>query len=84
LPEIGIRELKKRISQVVREVKERRVRYIIQVWGKTVAMLVPADLGPPQPDPDEVWDRLERLGKAIAQQWNHNKSAVELLSQMRQ
>jgi prevent-host-death family protein len=83
MEEIGIRELKARASEVVRAVKERRVRYLITQRGRPVALLVPLDALPPQPDADEVWARLEELGKEIARNWQSEKSAVEILSEMR-
>lgn len=83
MKQIGIRELKARASEVVRAVKERRARYLITQRGEPVAVLLPADAVPPQPDPDEVWARLEALGEEIAQNWQSEKSAVEILSEMR-
>jgi len=44
---------------------------------------VPLDALPPQPNADEVWARLEELGKEIARNWQSEKSAVEILSEMR-
>jgi prevent-host-death family protein len=83
MEEIGIRELKARASEVVRAVKERRARSVITQRGRPAALLVPLDALPPQPDPEEVWARLEELGKAIARNWQSEKSAVEILSEMR-
>jgi prevent-host-death family protein len=83
MEEIGIRELKARVSEVVRAVRERRARYVITQRGEPVAVLLPIDAAPPQPDPDEVWARLEALGQEIAQNWQSEKSAVEILSEMR-
>jgi prevent-host-death family protein len=83
MEEIGIRELKARASEVVRAVKERRVRYLITQRGRPVALLVPLDALPPQLNADEVWARLEELGKEIARNWQSEKSAVEILSEMR-
>ncbi len=80
---IGIRELKARASEVVRAVKERRARYVITLRGQPAAILVPLDAMPPQPDADEVWARLEELGKEVARNWQSEKSAVEILSEMR-
>ncbi|MBO9345761.1 MAG: type II toxin-antitoxin system Phd/YefM family antitoxin [Chloroflexi bacterium] len=80
---IGIRELKARASEVVRAVKERRARYVITLRGQPAAILVPLDAVPPQPDADEVWARLEELGKEVARNWQSEKSAVEILSEMR-
>ena len=65
MEEIGIRELKARLSEVVRAFKERRARYIITQHGKPAAVLLPLDALPPQPDPDEVWARLEALGEEL-------------------
>ncbi len=81
--EIGIRELKARIWEVVRAVKERRARYVIRLRWKAVAALVPADAEPRPPRTGEVWAPLERLGNEIAKHWRSAKSAVELLSEMR-
>ena len=83
MEEIGIRELKARASEVVRAVKERRARYIITQRGRPAAVLVPLDALAPQPNADEVWARLEELGKEIARNWQSEKSAVEILSEMR-
>jgi len=81
MEEIGIRELKARASEVVRAVKERCARYLITQRGRPAALLLPVDAVPPQPDPDEVWARLEALGEEIAP-WQSDKSAVEILSEM--
>lgn len=83
MKEIGIRELKAHASEVVRAVKERRARYVITQRGQPVAILLPIDAIPPQPDPNEVWARLEALGEEIARNWQSEKSAVEILSEMR-
>jgi len=83
MEEIGIRELKARASEVVRAVKERRAHYLITQRGKPAALLLPVDAVPPQPDPDEVWARLEALGEEIARTWQSDKSAVEILAEMR-
>lgn len=81
--EIGIRELKTRASEVVRAVKETRARYVITQRGKPVALIIPLDAEPPAEKGDEVWERLEQLGEELAKGWNSEKSAVELLSEMR-
>jgi len=83
MEEIGIRELRARTSELVRAVKERRARYLITQRGKPAALLLPVDAVLPQPDPDEVWARLEALGEEIARNWQSEKSAVEILSEMR-
>jgi prevent-host-death family protein len=81
--EIGIRELKSRASEVVRAVKERRARYVITQRGKPAALIIPLDAAPPQKEANEVWERLLELGEEIGKGWQSEKSAVEILSEMR-
>jgi prevent-host-death family protein len=81
--EIGIRELKSRASEVVRAVKEERARYVITQRGKPAAMIVPLDAAPSEKSADEVWERLQQLGEEISKGWKSEKSAVEILSEMR-
>ncbi len=80
---IGIRELKARASEVVRAVKERRARYLITLHGQPVAVLMPLDALPTQTDADEVWARLEQIREELGKGWQSEKSAVEILSEMR-
>jgi prevent-host-death family protein len=81
--EIGIRELKTRASEVVRAVKEKRAHYVITQRGKPAALIVPLDAAPPEETADEVWERLVKLGEEIGRGWQSEKSAVEILSEMR-
>lgn len=81
--EIGIRELKSRASEVVRAVKEERARYVITQRGKPAALIIPLDSIPSKESDDEVWDRLMKLGEEISRGWQGERSAVEILSQMR-
>jgi prevent-host-death family protein len=83
LEEIGVRELKARASSVVRAVKERRARYVITQRGKPVAAIVPLDAVPAKPASDEVWERLVEIGEELGKGWQNEKSAVEILSEMR-
>ena len=81
--EIGIRELKSRASEVVRAVKEERARYIITQRGKPAAIIIPLDAAPPEKSADEVWERLMKIGEELGKGWQSEKSAVEILSEMR-
>ena len=83
MEEIGIRELKARASEVVRAVKERRARYVITRRGRPAALLVPLDALPSQHDPREVWARLEQIREELGKGWQSEKSAVEILAEMR-
>ncbi|PIW20811.1 MAG: hypothetical protein COY47_04775 [Chloroflexi bacterium CG_4_10_14_0_8_um_filter_57_5] len=81
--EIGIRELKTRASEVVRAVKEQRARYVITQRGKPAALIIPLDADYDRAKADEVWARLEKLREEIGKGWQSEKSAVEILSEMR-
>ena len=80
MAEVGVRELKNRTSEIIRAVREERVEYTITYRGQPAARLVPID----SEDGDEqTWQELERLSQEISTRWQSDKSAVELLSEMR-
>ena len=82
--EIGIRELKSRASEVVRAVKEQRARYVVTQRGVPVAAIIPMDaMLPEKESDDEVWESLLKIGEEISKSWQSEKSAVEILSEMR-
>ncbi len=41
--EAGVRDLKVRASEILRDVRDRRARYVITYRGRPVAMLVPVE-----------------------------------------
>ena len=64
--------------------KEERARYVITQRGKPVATIIPMDaILPEKKSDDEVWERLMQLGEQISKGWKNEKSAVEILSEMR-
>lgn len=86
MPEAGVRELKNRATRIVREVRDRRARYVITYRGKPVALLAPleaATLAAQAPPSEEVWEELVRLGEEIAKGWQSPLTTSELLSRMR-
>ena len=87
--EIGVRELKVRASEIMRNVRKRRARYIITYRGRPVGLLAPiepAESGLPISAAEEAtsaWDELTRLGRDIARGWPASKTSAEVLSEMR-
>ncbi len=82
--EIGVRELKARASEVLRDVKERRARYIVSSRGRPIAAIVPLDAPVRAADPDiGAWDELDRVGEEIAERWESPLTSAELLEQTR-
>ncbi len=89
MPDVGIRELKARASQIVRQVREERARYIITCRGRPVALLTPLEPGQPlgieaTPEADaSAWEELTQLGEEIGRGWQASVTSAELLLDMR-
>ncbi len=87
MPEIGIRELKARASEIVRAVRDRRARYTVTYRGRPVGVLVPLGEVSPAEAADEsatpAWEELTQLGEEIGQGWTSPQTGAELLSAMR-
>ena len=88
MPEIGVRELKSRASEIVRNVRRRRTRYVITYRGRPVGILSPLEgndlvTRSSTAETSVAWDELTRLGQELAQGWPANKTSGEILSDMR-
>ncbi len=86
--EIGVRELKVHASEIVRNVRKRRTRYLITYRGRPVGMLTPLEGAEPVPpasatNAGTVWDELTRLGQEIARGWPSGKTSADYLTEMR-
>jgi prevent-host-death family protein len=89
MPDVGVRELKAHASEIIREVREQKARYVITYRGRPVGLLLPLDeVGsalPPVSDEAgaEAWEALTRLGEEIGREWRSPLTSSELLSEMR-
>jgi prevent-host-death family protein len=89
MPDVGVRELKTHASEIIREVRERRARYVITYRGRPVGLLTPLDdASAAAPDVAEsagadAWETLTRLGEEIGREWRSPLTSTELLSEMR-
>jgi prevent-host-death family protein len=89
MADVGVRELKARASEIVRNVRDRRARYVITYRGSPVGVLVPLDevrSATPVSDNESgtgAWDELTRLGEEIGRGWRSPLTSTELLSGMR-
>lgn len=89
MPDVGVRELKTQASEIVRQVRENRARYIITYRGEPVGLLLPLDeAGPSSMEAGEQsaetpWETLTRLGEEIGREWRSPLSSTELLAGMR-
>lgn len=89
MPDVGVRELKTRASEIIRNVREQRAQYVITYRGQPVGLLMPLketkteslpSIGEPA---TAVWEELIRLGEEIGRGWRSPLTSVELLSEMR-
>ena len=89
MPDVGVRELKAHASEIIREVREQRARYVITYRGRPVGLLMPLDEAstglPPLSEEagTHAWEALTRLGKEIGREWRSPLTSSELLSEMR-
>ena len=82
--QIGVRELKARASEVLRDVRDSHAEYVVTLRGRPVGVLLPLDEGAERLNrTDEVWDQLVGLGAQIAAGWESPLTSAELLSEMR-
>lgn len=81
---IGVRELKTHASEIIRRVKEKRMRYIVTYRGHPVAAIVPIEDALPG-DAREIssWDELVLLGQQIGEGWKSKQTSEEILAEMR-
>lgn len=85
MPDIGVRELKIRASEIIRKVKEKRMRYVVTHRGRPVAAIIPVEeVQPGSESGSSAWDELVGLGEEISQNWQSKQSSTEILSDMRQ
>ena len=89
MPDIGVRELKARASEIIRNVRKRQVRYIITYRGRPVGLLIPLEesaalqtAAAPKSD-GAIWQELTRLGAEIARGWRSPLTSTEILSRSR-
>ncbi|HXX77415.1 MAG TPA: type II toxin-antitoxin system prevent-host-death family antitoxin [Ktedonobacteraceae bacterium] len=82
---LGVRELKERISEILRLVEEEGETVEVTKRGEVIAHLVPVrkpQRSAEQAD-DAVWTDLERLAAEINANWPSNVSAVDAVRDVR-
>jgi prevent-host-death family protein len=86
--EIGIRELKNQVSDIVRQVREEAAEYIITHHGRPVAVLRPInEEKPKEQELQEALASLEEMleiGRLLHESNPEARSAVEILEEMRE
>ena len=89
MPQIGIRELKIHASEIMRQVRDERTRYIITYRGQPVGLLLPLQEAEVEEQllneaaAADPWEELTELGQEIGAGWQSPQSGTEILSDMR-
>jgi prevent-host-death family protein len=93
MPNVGVKQLKDRATEIVRAVREEQAQYIVTYHGRPVAVLLPVDEAwlraeqdragrAARPSPDLLAE-LEALRAEIDASWSSEKTAVELIAEGR-
>jgi prevent-host-death family protein len=82
---LGVRELKERISEILRMVEEEGETVEVTKRGEVIARLVPVrkPQRPVEQANDIVWTDLDRLSAEISAHWPADVSAVEAVRDVR-
>ena len=81
---MGIRELKQRASEVLRQVREEHESFSVTYRGKVVAKLVPAvDPSADQEVASAIWTRMDDLSRDVSAHWPAGSSASAAVSEQR-
>lgn len=84
---IGVRDLKNRASEIVRDVHEREAEYIVTLRGEPVAVLRPISQNNEkelrQAERKEALAKLDDLAEQITRSWRSPKTAVKLVEEQR-
>ncbi|GAB4580812.1 MAG: hypothetical protein Fur0022_35540 [Anaerolineales bacterium] len=78
---IGIRELRKRTSELIRIVREDGLQIEITYRGKPVALLIPVEHAPAKLEDENEWARLDRLTAEIEARWPRGIFAVDAIAE---
>jgi len=79
---VGIRELKRQTSELIRLVREEGQELQVTYHGDVVALVVPVTRAS-SPDADAAWDSLDVLAAEIGARWPAEVSSVEAVSEGR-
>lgn len=91
MPLIGVRELRERTAEVLRQVREEKAEYIITHQGHPMALLLPLNakaaeaalLEAGKQATGDKWETYIRITEQIRQGWPADKHAQEVLDEVR-
>ena len=91
MPLIGVRELRERTSEVIRQVREDRAEYVVTYQGRPVAIILPLDTRRAEAEMVRAsknaiignWERYERLAEETRRAWPSGLSTQDLIDAVR-
>ncbi len=81
---VGIRELRRQTSELIRVVREDGRQVEITLRGKPVAMLIPIERPSAAEETSNEWENLDRLAAEIGARWPEGVSAVAAITEGRE
>ena len=79
---VGVRELKQRTSDLLRQVRQSGQEIQITYRGKVIALIVPVRR-PVQDETGDAWDTLDTLAAEIGARWPERLTSVDAVSEGR-
>jgi prevent-host-death family protein len=91
MPLIGVRELRNRTSEVLRQVREEGAEYVVTYQGRPIAVLLPVDEERIEAVMVQVgkqsmtggWEAYAQLAEQTREAWPAEKRTQELLNEIR-
>ena len=80
---IGVRELRLRASEVLRQLRDEGAAFEVTYRGRVIARLVPVTSTPADRNIDEFWQSWDRLAREIAEAWPPGVSAIDAVREDR-
>lgn len=81
---IGSRELKAKLGEVLRQVREEGQTFVVTHHGRAVARLVPEHrVDDEATELNRLWSELDALAAEISREWPEGLSAAEAVSEDR-
>lgn len=91
MPLVGVRELRQRTAEVLRQVREEKAEYVITYQGRPIALLLPVDTEVVEATMVEAskqsvtggWDAYVRVAEQIRQAWPAERETQQVLNEVR-
>lgn len=91
MPLIGVRELRQRTSEILRQVREEHAEYIITYQGRPTAILLPLDFDRIEAEWVSMgkraalggWEAYERLAEELRRAWPVEQRTQDLIDAVR-